>query len=266
MKAGFYQFNPIFGKKRENLAKTADALKGVDAELLVLPEFFATGYQFISVDEVAHLAEEVPGGETTEAIAALSKKHSTYIVAGLPERKGENYYNSAILTGPEGFIGVYRKTHLFFEEKLWFRPGNTGFTVFNTDIGRIGIMICFDWYFPEAMRALALQGAQVIAHPSNLVLPHCPNAMPIRCLENRVYAVTANRTGTEQRADKPPLTFIGMSQIVGPDSTVVVRAPEADSSIMIAEIDLQEALTKAINQYNDLFKDRRPEMYGALGI
>lgn len=261
MKAGFYQFNPVFGEKELNIATVADALKGIDADLMVLPEFFSTGYQFISMDEVAHLAEEVPIGETTEAIVALSKKYDMYVVAGLPEKEGENFYNSAVLTGPEGFIGVYRKTHLFFEEKLWFKPGNTGFRVFHTGIGAIGIMICFDWYFPESMRALALQGAQIIAHPSNLVLPHCPFAMPIRCLENRVFAITANRIGTEQRKAGPPLTFIGMSQIVAPDSTIVARTPEDSTSIIVADIDPEKALNKAINPYNDLFKDRRPEMY-----
>jgi predicted amidohydrolase len=115
------------------------------------------------------------------------------------------------------------------------------------------------------MRALALQGAQVIAHPANLVLPYCPVAMPIHCLENRVYAITANRIGTEQRKEGSPLTFIGMSQIVGPDSTIVARAPEADSSLIVEDIDLEKALNKAINPYNDLFRDRRPEMYEILG-
>lgn len=266
MKAGFYQFNPVFGNKKRNLAAVADAFDGIDAELMVLPEFFATGYQFISMDEVAHLAEEVPSGETTEALVGLSKKHGIYIVGGLPERDKELFYNSAVITGPEGFIGVYRKTHLFFEEKLWFTPGDTGFKVFHTDIGAVGIMICFDWYFPESMRSLALQGAQVIAHPSNLVLPHCPAAMPIRCLENKVFAVTANRIGTEQRKEGLSLTFIGMSQIVAPDATIIARASEKDNSIMVADINPERALNKAINPYNDLFKDRRPEMYEILGV
>jgi 5-aminopentanamidase len=264
MRTGFFQFNPVFGKKEKNLAKVANALEGIDAELMVLPEFFATGYQFISTHEVSQLAEVIPEGETTEALVSLSQKHGMYIVGGLPERDGEHFYNSAVMTGPEGFIGVYRKTHLFFEEKLWFSPGNTGFNIFQTDLGTIGIMICFDWFFPESMRSLALQGAQVIAHPANLVLPHCPIAMPIRCLENRVYAITANRIGKEQRKDGPPLTFIGMSQIVAPDSTLIARASQKSASMMTADIDLKKALNKSINPYNDLFKDRRPEMYQVL--
>ncbi len=264
MKAGFFQFEPLFGQKEKNISRVAEALRGIDSQLLVLPEFFATGYQFVSVDEVTALAEPVPKGPTTEALSELSRKHNMFIVGGLPERAGNRFYNSAVFTGPQGFIGIYRKTHLFFEEKLWFTPGDTGFNIFSTEIGVIGIMICFDWFFPEALRALALQGAQVIAHPANLVLPHCPAAMPIRCLENRVYAITANRTGMEQRKEGAHLTYIGTSQIVAPDGTVCARAPEQGDALMVVDIDPEKAINKAINPFNDLFQDRRPDMYRPL--
>ena len=244
------------------MARVAEALKGVECSLMVLPELFAVGYQFASAGEVEGLSEQVPEGFTTQALMELSRKHDTYIVAGIAEKDGSHFYNSAVLTGPGGFIGLYRKTHLFFEEKLWFSPGNTGFSVFPTDSGMIGIMICFDWLFPESMRTLALRGAEVVAHPANLVLPYCPNAMPLRCLENRVYAVTANRVGTECRKDGRALTYIGTSQVTAPDSTILVRAPEEGDSLMAADIDLKSARNKAINPYNDLFLDRRPEMYG----
>ena len=201
MKTGFYQFNPLFGKKEDNLRKISPAVNDADLDLLVLPEFFATGYQFASKEEVAELSEEIPGGITTESLCELSHQEEFYIVAGLPERDGDRFFNSAVLTGPEGFIGIYRKTHLFFEEKLFFTPGDTGFRVWDTAVGRIGIMICFDWFFPESMRSLALMGADIIAHPSNLVLPYCPQSMPTRCLENRVFAVTANRIGEENRKE-----------------------------------------------------------------
>ncbi|MBS1128344.1 MAG: putative N-carbamoyl-D-amino acid hydrolase [Nitrospirae bacterium] len=261
MRAAFYQFEPVFGEKKQNIEKVLRALGDVDADLVVLPELFTSGYQFVSHEEVAHLAERVPQGDATEMVAEFSRRKGIYIVAGLPEKDGNNYYNSAILTGPQGFIGLYRKTHLFFEEKLWFSPGDTGFRVFATDIGRIGIMVCFDWIFPESMRTLALMGAEVIAHPANLVLPHCPSAMPIRCLENRVYAVTANRVGREERKEGPALTFIGTSQIVGPDGTVRARAPEKGEALMVAAIEQEKARDKSLNPYNDLFQDLRPEMY-----
>jgi len=261
IKAGFYQFSPLFGEKDKNISKVVSAVRDAELDLLVLPEFFATGYQFASADEVAELSEPVPDGDTTERLSALSREKGIYIVAGLPEMDGDKFYNSAVLTGPEGFIGVYRKTHLFFEENLYFTPGDTGFKVWDTKIGRIGIMICFDWFFPEAIRTLAVMGADIVAHPSNLVLPFCPDAMPVRCLENRVYAVTANRTGTEDRKEGDALTFIGKSEVVSPKAEILVRASEDKDELMIAEIDPETARDKTLNPFNDLMKDRRPEFY-----
>jgi predicted amidohydrolase len=261
MQAGFFQFNTAFARKQENLEKVRAATGDISLDLLVLPEFFATGYQFVSREEVAELAEPVPHGETTEFLVSLSKDRNVYIVAGLPERDGDMFYNSAVLTGPEGFIGFYRKTHLFLEENLFFTSGDTGFRVWDTKIGRIGVMICFDWFFPEAARTLALKGAEVIAHPSNLVLPHCPQSMPVRCLENRVYAITANRIGTEQRKEGPALTFIGRSQIISPKAEILAEAGAAEETLLAAELDLALARDKKLNQYNDLFRDRRPYLY-----
>jgi predicted amidohydrolase len=264
MKAGFYQFYPIFGKKDENLNKILSQVKNADLELLVLPEFFATGYQFISTDEITELSEPVPNGYTTEFLSDLSHKKGFYIVAGLAEREGDKFYNSAILTGPDGFIGVYRKTHLFFEEKLYFTPGDTGFNVWDTRLGRIGIMICFDWFFPESMRTLALLGAEVIAHPSNLVLPYCPHAMPVRCLENMVYAITANRVGVENRKEDQTLKFTGQSQVVSPKGEILIRASEDEEVLLGSEIVPEISRDKALNPFNDIFKDRRPGSYGPL--
>lgn len=264
MKAGFYQFDPVFGKKNDNIEKVISAVKDTTYDLLVLPEFFATGYQFTSIDEVTELSEAVPNGPTSEALSALSREKGVYIAAGLPEREGDKFYNSAILTGPEGFIGTYRKIHLFFEETIYFSPGDRGFNVWNTEIGRIGMMICFDWYFPEAMRTLGLMGADVVVHPSNLVLPFCPDAMPVRCLENMVYAVTANRIGTEQRKKNQSLTFIGKSEIVSPRGQILIRAPEDEEVLMVAEIDPRKARDKLLNPYNNIIKDRSPENYGPL--
>lgn len=261
MKVGFYQFTPLFGKKESNLNRVFSAVKDIDADLLVLPEFFATGYQFIAQNEVAGLSEEVPGGPTTDMLLRLACQKGLYIVAGLPERDHDNFYNTAVFVGPEGFIGVYRKTHLFFEEKLYFSPGDTGFKVWDTKIGFIGVMICFDWFFPESMRTLALMGADIIAHPSNLVLPYCPLAMPTRCLENRVFAVTANRTGVEDRKNGKALRFIGRSQVTSAKGEILINAPEDGDALLIVEIDPESARNKSLNPYNDLIADRRPEMY-----
>jgi predicted amidohydrolase len=264
MRVGFYQFNPVFGKKDDNLNKVRSAINDVKLELLVLPEFFAIGYQFVAPEEVAELSEPIPGGRTTEFLLEISRSKNTYIAAGVAEQSGDEYYNSAVLTGPEGLIGVYRKTHLYAEEKLFFKPGDTGFRVWDTNVGRIGIMICFDWFFPESTRSLALLGAEIIAHPSNLVLPYCPDAMPLRCLENRVFAVTANRIGTENRKQGEPLTFIGQSEVITPKGRILIRAPKEEEILMVTEIDPTTAQDKALNTFNDVLNDRRPDKYTSL--
>jgi predicted amidohydrolase len=123
-------------------------------------------------------------------------------------------------------------------------------------------MICFDWFFPESARTLALKGADIIAHPANLVLPYCPKSMPVRCLENRVYAITANRTGTETRKKNQSLTFIGQSQIVSPDSEILVTASGDEEVLLSADLDPLTARDKKLNPLNDLMMDRRPEQYG----
>jgi predicted amidohydrolase len=264
MRAGFFQIDTEFGSKEKNFEKVRSALETSDIDLLVLPEFFATGYQFASADEVGELAESIESGLTTEFLSDLCRERGMFIVAGLPERDGDSFYNSAVFTGPEGVVGVYRKTHLFYEENLYFTPGDTGFRVWDTKLGRIGIMICFDWFFPESMRTLALMGAEVVAHPSNLVLPHCPGVMPVRCLENRVYSVTANRIGVEHRKEGEPLRFIGRSLISSPQGKVLVSAPEDREVLLFADIDPAGARSKALNVFNDLFRDRRPEKYSVL--
>ena len=176
---------------------------------MVLPELCATGYQFLSLEEVEALAEPVPAGPTTSRLEDIAKARDMHIVAGVAERHGGRCFNSAVLVGPTGFLDVYRKTHLFYEETVFFSPGDTGFHVWDIGLAKIGIMVCFDWIYPEAARTLALKGADIVCHPSNLVLPHCPDAMVTRCLENRVFSITANRIGYEERGGKERLTFIG---------------------------------------------------------
>lgn len=263
MRVGFIQTNPIFGDIKGNLQSIAKRLNRLSCNLVVLPELCASGYQFISRKEVLELSEEVPSGFTTRRLMEMARDYRCYLVAGLPEREGKICYNSAVLVGPRGYIGSYRKTHLFFEEKRWFVPGNTGFNVFKIGKTRIGIMVCFDWLFPESARTLALRGAEVIAHPSNLVLPHCPEAMKTRCIENRVFAVTANRVGFEARGRKKRLSYIGQSEVVSPKGTILYRASSKREEVGSVEIDPREGRLKQINPYNNLFHDRRSELYAS---
>ena len=261
MKVGFYQFSPVFGEVNTNIDTVTTQTESIECDLLVLPEFAMTGYQFVSKEEVFGLAESVPDGPTTQRLSQLAQSRDMYVVAGLPERDGDQLFNSAVLVGPKGFMGVYRKTHLFFEETLFFSPGDTGFRVWDIGIARIGILICFDWYYPESARTLALKGADILCHPSNLVLPHCPDAMVTRCLENKVYAITANRVGQEERGGKPLLRYIGNSEIVSPNGKILHRASPDQPELIHCDINVENARRKSLNTYNDLWKDRTPRFY-----
>lgn len=260
MRVGFIQFEVLFGEKEQNLSTVSRLIKNEEADIWVLPELFNTGYIFTSKNELAGLAEKIPDGETTQFLIALSQKFDTNIVAGIAEKYGEHYFNSAVFLNQEGFKGLYRKIHLFDQEKIWFTPGNLPFSVWDIGTAKIGIMICFDWIFPEATRTLALKGAEVICHPSNLVLPYCQNAMVTRCLENHVFAITANRIGTEQRGERT-LTFTGSSQVTGMKGEILHRASTDREEAVVIEIDPQLAQDKYATANNQIFNDRRPEMY-----
>ena len=261
MKAGFLQFAPQFGDVEANINKALSMINNADAELLVLPELFNTGYHFTSAQETRNLAEEIPAGKTIKALCSIAQKKKIHIVAGIAEIAAGSLYNSAVLVSPAGYVATYRKVHLFNEEKLWFQPGNRGFEVYDIGQLKIGMMVCFDWFFPEAARILALQGADVICHPSNLVLPYCQDSMVTRCLENKIYAITANRTGVEERNGKS-FIYTGKSQITAPDARILYRADAVRDEIGVVEMDISLARNKQINQYNDLFADRRVENYG----
>jgi predicted amidohydrolase len=264
MRIAVYQSHPRFGAVDENVAKAVRDLQAADADLVVLPELFNTGYQFVSRAELEALAEEVPGGNTCRELTALSKAKNMHLVFGLAEKEGNKVYNAAVVTGPEGFIGTYRKVHLFAEETAVFDPGDTGFQVFDVGACRIGVMVCFDWIFPESARVLALLGADIICHPANLVLPLCQQAMTTRSLENGVFSATANRIGTEARGGKKPLTFTGRSQILDPMGQALAGLGENETGVAVVAIDPAKARDKKITAQNDRLKDRRPEHYRAL--
>lgn len=261
MIVGYIQNNPVFGDVPGNLSRAEELLAKIQGDLIVFPELFATGYQFTRPEEARNLAEPVPEGPTTEWLSAQARDRNAVLVAGLAEREDDRVYNSAVIAGPEGYLGKYRKAHLFDTEVRVFHPGSLPFPVFDIGCARVGVMVCFDWRFPETARTLALKGADIIAHPSNLVLPHCPQAMITRCLENRVFAVTADRVGMENRIENESLKFIGQSQVVDPDGNVLCRASATDEESGTVEIDIQKARNKNINTVNHLLKDRREDLY-----
>ncbi|MBN2102800.1 acyltransferase [bacterium] len=261
MKIGIFQFFSKFGEKEYNLNRIENVLTHVDADLLVLPELCTTGYQFISRKEVHDLSESIPDGESTRRLMAICRRKKMHIAAGVSERNGDDCYNTSVLLGPEGYIGTYRKIHLFDEEKLWFQPGTEGFQVWDLGPAKVGMMICFDWIFPESARSLALAGADLICHPSNLVLPFCPDAMITRSVENRVFTATANRIGCEARGGKSPLNFTGLSQVTDPSGNRMIQFGSEEEGVKTVRIDVTLARNKHITSRNDLWEDRREELY-----
>jgi predicted amidohydrolase len=259
MKIGYIQFNPFFGKKKKNIQRIIQFLNcgaKKEADLLVLPELCSTGYVFESNAELRALSEEIPEGETIKNIASFSEENEIYVVAGICERKGNQYFNSAVLIGAEGLITIYRKIHLFGREKVWFSRGDGPVVISNINEARIGLMICFDWFFPEVIRILALKGAQIVCHPANLILPFCQTALLGAAIQNKVFIVTANRVGIERKTN-----FTGMSQIINPDMKVLVKSPKNGEEVRVIEINPKDADSKIITEYNNLWNDRRIELY-----
>jgi predicted amidohydrolase len=260
MKAGYYQFKPVFGQVRRNLEKIITGLEQVSADLIVLPELALTGYLFKDREELRELAEDVADSVSVSWLTDLCRRRKFHLVTGFAERSGDKLFNSALLIGPKGRIHTYRKLHLFNNEKKIFDQGDTPLSVQNVGSVRIGMMVCFDWLFPEVSRTLALCGADVICHPSNLVLAYCQQTMITRCLENHVYAITANRFGPDRRPHDQ-LRFTGRSQIVAPGGELVHRAPAQREELYICDLDIRRSGQKKITPLNDVISDRRPEFY-----
>ena len=260
-KAGFVQFQPLRYDVRANIDQLKALTSGLKADLLVLPELANSGYMYRNSDALAPYSESGDGsGPFLSALQEISRETGAVLVAGFSENTEGVLYNSAAAVGSEGVLQVYRKTHLFFDEKTLFVPGNRGFSLFEVQGVKVGMMICFDWIFPESARTLALMGAQLIAHPSNLVLPYCQTAMVTRSLENRIFSITTNRWGEESLEDSR-LNFTGASQVMSPQGDRLAQAPVSGDCVLVVEIDPGLADNKYITACNDLFADRRPEWY-----
>ena len=260
MRVALYQNDPVFGAEAQNVGEVLSAVKGQNFDLLVLPELFASGYLFENFNQAYLMASEAGTGYVFESLKRLAREKNSLLIFGFPEKRGKRLFNSSAAIFPDGHYLLYQKTHLFDTEKEIFTPGQTGFSVFEYRGVRLGMMICFDWRFPEAARKLALLGAQIICHPSNLVLPHCPDAMITRALENGVFTVTANRVGAEKSSARN-LHFIGRSRIISPSGKILSELGDQAPGFGVCEMDPELADNKYVTENNDLFADRRPELY-----
>lgn len=259
LRVGFFQFNPVYKGLEANKKIILERISNINNAILVLPELCLSGYNFVEKSDLLDNSLKINDDFFYE-VSKICKNNELYVTIGYAENFEGNLYNSAVIIGKNGIVGNYRKIHLFYKEKLVFKIGDLGFNVFNIEGIDVGMMICFDWFFPEAMRTLALKGAILILHPANLVMPYCPGAMPYRCLENRVFAITANRIGSEYYNGEK-YEFIGKSQVVSPEFKVLISADENEEILKLVEIDVSLAKNKNINDLNNIFNDRMPDFY-----
>lgn len=263
------QMDPTIGLVRENrvnILGLLDEAAGMGARLVVFPEAALSGYCFETLEEARAAAEPIPG-PSVQAFAQACKELDVYTSIGMLEDAGDKLYNAAVLVGPLGLIGCYRKSHLPFlgVDKL-ANKGDTGFQVYDTPLGRIGMIVCYDLRFPEAARSLALKGADIIVLPTNWPegADPAPNFIaPTRALENRVFLVACDRCGHERG-----FGFIGQSAIIDPSGKRLAQAG-AGEEIISATFDPAMARQKRLVIRPDEFEmdtvgDRRPELYSAL--
>ncbi len=264
------QFEPRIGEKRGNVERSLELIAAAasrGAQLVVLPELCSTGYVFESRHEAFGLAEAIPDGSTVRAWAEAARSHDLYIVAGITELADQALFNSAAVVGPEGFVGVYRKNHLWGEENLFFEPGNLGVPVFRTPIGRIACAICYDIWFPEVFRLAALQGADILCVPTNWVpmagqpadLPVMANVLAMGgAHSNSIFVAAADRVGIER--EQP---FIGNSLIVSCTGWPLAGPASRDGEeILVADLNLSDARRKRNwNAFNQVLRDRRTDVY-----
>jgi len=259
---GIAQTRPAFLDVQGNLQRALECIESVSADIYLFPELFLSGYAFSRREEVEACALTQDGPLIGE-LTTLTADRGIAVCGGYAERGSVDgrLYNSSFFIGDGRLISNYRKTHLFFRENEFFSPGDTGFEVFEYRRCRLGMMICYDWIYPEAARTLALRGAQVILHPANLVLPYCQRAMFARAVENRVFVATANRVGGEDNAFGDDLCFTGQSQVVSPSGEYVLTFSDSETAIRTVTIDPPVADDKRLNPFNSIMADRRPDTY-----
>jgi predicted amidohydrolase len=273
------QFEPRVGEITENRRKSVEWIeRAVDegADLIVLPELANSGYVFNSRLEARNNSEPIPGGATCQQWIDLAREHNIYIVGGYSEQDNDLLYNSSVLVGPSGYIGTHRKVHLWNEEKFWYEPGDE-VEVFNTPIGRIGMQICYDQWFPELTRIQAVKGADIIVEPTNWVpineyeqsgkmgpdeLARANYLAVSNAHVNTVWFACADRTGVER--EQP---FLGRSIIIDPAGNAVAGpASQDDDELLLAkDCNLTDARRdKNWNGMNVLPRDRRTDLYDDL--
>lgn len=266
------QMAPRVGDKAANVARSLELIGQAaagGARLVVLPELTSSGYAFSSREEAFALAESATEGAAVLAWSEAARRLGIHLVAGFAERDGDRLYNSAAVFGSRGLLGTYRKLHLWNDEHLFFEPGDHGLPVFHTEIGRLAAIICYDGWFPEVYRALALKGVDLVAVPTNWVpMPGqeahqtaMANVLTMAAAHsNGLTVACASRIGAERGQ-----LFIGQSIVVGSDGWPLAGpASPANEEVLLARVNLLRLRQgRRLNAFNDVLRDRRSDVYGS---
>jgi predicted amidohydrolase len=258
IKVAQIQYQPVLGDEEASLENLRELIFSTrhKAGLIILPELANSGYNFKDREEAMKMAETVDESEFIDWLRRWALMHETDIVTGFLEKEGDKLFNSSVLITKRGQKHIYRKVHLFMNEKDIFDVGDLGFPVFDLDGYKLGMMVCFDYLFPEAWRILALKGADVIAHPSNLVTYNAFKVVPAHAVMNRFFIFTTNRIGKED-----DLTFAGKSFSVNLKGELLAEASSDRPEVIYTKIDPLEARDKMITERNHVLNDRFPELY-----
>ncbi len=267
------QYEPTLGEKEKNvrdLLRLVEEAAQQSARLIVVPEMATTGYCWESREEIAPHVEPIPG-PTASRFQELATRFNCYITLSMPEVDPHTnvYYNSAVLLGPAGIVGTYRKIHSFISEPRWARDGDLGMPVWETPLGRLSCLICMDACYFEAARLPALHGADVLLFPTNWLEEKSPSTCWMaRAFENGVYFVAANRYGLERGAQ-----FSGGSCIINPDGSLQAYIDDGEG-IVYGEVDLRQSRNKqwghvsdpagSVGSVGDRLADRHPAEYVSL--
>ncbi len=255
------QFNPMLAEPKKNIARLKKLCSGIEqSNLIIMPELANSGYNFQSAEQAYNSSENHEcSGPYLSFLKSMAAEKQCYIVSGFCERNEEGLFNSAALLNANGLVGLYRKIHLFMNEKDFFMPGNLEPEVYDIGGLKAGMLICFDYLFPELWRALALKGAELVCHPSNLVTPFGARVAPVQGIINRYYVATTNRIGTDHG-----IRFNGGSYVSDPEGRQLALAGQSTEEVIHVQIDPSLARNKMITERNHVLNDRRPGFYYSL--
>lgn len=246
---GSLQMNILKKNKEANLLKVENLTDNNKVDLVVLPELFSTGYFYETSSQLWEIAEEIPNGLTTQKLIAIANKVGCHIVGTIVERENDKLYITSEIVGPSGYIGKHRKRHLTDGERAYYTSGESS-DVYEVNGCKIGIVTCFEGWFPEITRELMLKGAQIICHSALITSERTFDIMKIRAIENKVYLIMSNSISTEYFKNQS-ITFRGDSRIIDYKGNILVNAGQ-EEKIILAEINEEETIIKNLDDCNDL--------------